>query len=231
MWVEVVFNVCYLIAVWSLVVAMLRRSNLLTPENGRVGRLFMWSFALLGLGDTGHVGFRVAAYALGGIEKNITLVGLGSLATAITVTLFYVLMVAIWKIRFNRKYGPFGGLLIATAAVRLIMLAFPVNNWGGVATPEWILYRNIPLMVQGFGVMILMLRDGLKNGDRLMRNIAFAILVSYACYMPVILISGNALVGMLMIPKTLAYLAIAIFAYRDMFRVNAQTAKNAAPGV
>jgi hypothetical protein len=31
--------------------------------------LACWAFFLLALGDTGHVGFRVAAYALGGMEK------------------------------------------------------------------------------------------------------------------------------------------------------------------
>lgn len=231
MWVEVVFNIAYLITIWALVIAMARRSGRLAPENRRVGRLFLWAFALLGLGDTGHVGFRVVAYAMGGIERNMTLVGIGMLATAITVTLFYVLMVVIWKERFNRSYGPVCWLLFAAAAARLVILAFPANNWGGAAPPDWSLYRNIPLLVQGVGVLILMLRDGLKAGDRMMRNIAYAILVSYACYTPVILFSGVPLVGMLMIPKTLAYLAVAIMAYREMYSVSALTSRRAAQSI
>lgn len=223
MWVEVVFNIAYLITIWALVIAMARRSGRLAPQNRRVGRLFLWAFALLGLGDTGHVGFRVVAYAMGGIEKNMGLVGTGMLTTAVTVTVFYVLMVAVWKERFNKSYSFFSWLLFAAAAVRLAILAFPANNWGGAAPPEWSLYRNIPLMVQGVGVLVLMLLDGLKHGDRLMRNVAYAILISYACYTPVILFSGIPLVGMLMIPKTLAYLAIAIMAYRNMFSATALT--------
>jgi hypothetical protein len=46
----------------------------------------IWAFALLALGDTGHVGFRVVAYALGGLEAHAGLVGLGALSTAYTVT-------------------------------------------------------------------------------------------------------------------------------------------------
>ena len=45
------------------------------------------------------------------------------------------------------------------------------------------------------------------------------ILVSYACYLPVILFVQQApLVGMLMIPKTIAYVAIAIIAYVALYR-------------
>ena len=45
------------------------------------------------------------------------------------------------------------------------------------------------------------------------------ILVSYACYTPVIFfVQQNPLVGMLMIPKTLAYVAIALLAYQGLWR-------------
>jgi hypothetical protein len=45
------------------------------------------------------------------------------------------------------------------------------------------------------------------------------ILVSYACYIPVVfLVQRVPLLGMLMIPKTLAYLAIGFLAYADLYR-------------
>lgn len=48
------------------------------------------------------------------------------------------------------------------------------------------------------------------------------ILVSYAFYAPVILlVQKMPLIGMLMIPKTLAYVAIAVLAYRHLFPVGA----------
>ena len=44
------------------------------------------------------------------------------------------------------------------------------------------------------------------------------ILVSYACYIPVILwVQQMPIIGMLMIPKTIAYVAIAIIAYRGLY--------------
>ena len=126
MWVEVSFNLTYLVVVWSLVIAMSRRQQRLPPADRPLARLFIWAFALLALGDTGDVGFRTLAYALGDLDATFTrfgtqvgLVGIGALATAVTVTIFYVLMVAIWRTRFDKQLGWFGYLLFATAAVRL----------------------------------------------------------------------------------------------------------------
>ncbi|MBK8050455.1 MAG: hypothetical protein IPK16_27150 [Anaerolineales bacterium] len=104
MWVEVSFNILYLVVIWALVAAMFVRRNQVAPENQQVARLFRWAFFLLALGDTGHVGFRVIDYAdgsLGGtmalFGRPVNMVGLGALATAITVTFFYVLVLMIWQ--------------------------------------------------------------------------------------------------------------------------------------
>ena len=76
MWVEVTFNVAYLIVIWGLVIVMLRRRHELEPETRKTADLVTWAFGSLALGDTGHVGFRVWAYAAGGLESSITIAGL-----------------------------------------------------------------------------------------------------------------------------------------------------------
>ena len=54
--------------------------------------------------------------------------------------------------------------------------------------------------------------------DRPLFTVGGLILVSYAFYAPVILFVQEApLVGMLMIPKTLAYVAMAVVGYRALF--------------
>jgi hypothetical protein len=159
MWIEVAFDTVYLIVVWGLVVAMFRRRSVVRPDDRRVPKLTMIAFTLLALGGTGHVGFRVVAYAIGDVSPQLSLLGmpfglrgLGTLATAITVTLFYVLMLAIWRSHFNRQYGPFEHLLLASALVRLLLLALPVNQWDSPVPPQpWSMIRNLPLLVQGLG--------------------------------------------------------------------------------
>ncbi len=145
----------------------------------------------------------------------MTLVGLGALSTAVTVTLFYVAVLVIWRQRFAKPYGWFGAVLFAAAAVRLLLMALPQNHWGRITPPwPWSLYRNLPLMAQGLGVAYLILRDAWAADDRLFKRVGALILVSYAFYMPVIFFVRQApLLGTLMIPKTLAYVGIAGLAY------------------
>ena len=61
MWIEIAFNVLYLVVIWGLVIAMTVNRERVASENRRVADLARWMFFLLALGDTGHVGFRVLA--------------------------------------------------------------------------------------------------------------------------------------------------------------------------
>ena len=220
--IEIVFNISYLIAIWALVVLMLRRLKTVSKEDTAIARLFILAFALLALGDTGHVGFRVIAYARGGLEANPGLVGVGALSTAVTVTVFYMLVVFIWQVRFKKPLGWFGWLILAAGLIRLGVLMFPQNQWEALVAPYgWSLLRNSFLVVQGLGVMVLILRDSRSAGDSTFPWIGNMIALSYLFYTPVILWSAAVpLLGMLMIPKTCAYVAIAIIAYRALWNKN-----------
>ena len=226
MWIEVIFNTLYLITIWGLVIAMLRREPGLPEAHRPLRRLLTWAFVLLAFGDTGHVGFRILAYLQGDLSTTVSLlghsvglVGLGSFFTAYTVTIFYMLVLLMWKTRFKRQLGAFGWFLLASGVARLVIMAFPQNQWSSLVPPfGWSMARNIPLMIQGLGAAVLILQDAVRTDDRVFHDIAICILASYAFYIPVILFVQVApLVGMLMIPKTLAYVAIAIIGYRSLF--------------
>lgn len=227
-WTETVFNIGYLIVVWWLVISMIKRRELVDAQDQRVAALIMWAFFLLGLGDIGHVGFRVVAFALGGLDAAISLFGreikiapMGALATAITFTFFYVVLIMIWRERFDKCYGVLGNLLFVLAAVRLIIMALPANNWNSLQPPhEWSIIRNIPLMLMQLGSAYLIMRDGLREGDKTFVWMAIMVIVSFICYAPVIFLQQRVpLIGMLMIPKTIAYLVIAFLGFFKYYRV------------
>jgi hypothetical protein len=222
MWIEVGFNISYLLVVWSIVTVMVLQRSRVSVADQAVAQRMRWAFALLALGDTGHVGFRVVAYLTGGLQAHPALVGLGALSTAYTVTIFYMLVLDIWRLRFQRKLGWFGWSLIAAGVVRLVVMAFPQNQWTQVLPPYgWALFRNAFLVIQGVGVMVLILRDALRQKDTIFVWIGAMIALSFAFYTPVILWSETIpLLGMLMIPKTCAYVAVALIAYRAMYAQN-----------
>ena len=229
-WMEIAFNLLYLLAIWWLVFAMRQRLPFVAAADQKIGRYFIWAFGLLALGDTGHVGFRVLAYAQGSLEASYSLggmqlglVGLGALSTSITVTFFYVLVLLIWQERYQQSFGWFGMLLIISAAIRLMVMALPGNQWNSVVPPQPIsLVRNLFLTFSGLGVAALILRDSSAAGrasDRPFAWVGICILVSFAFYIPVILfVQVMPVIGMLMIPKTLAYVAIALIGYQTVFR-------------
>jgi len=226
MWVEVIFNLGYLLAIYWLVWQMFRKQSQIPDPQNQITRPFIWAFLLLALGDTGHVGFRVVAYATGGLEKTVSLlgqevglVGMGALSTAITVTFFYILVLVVWSRRFEKPFGWFGILLIVAGIGRLVYMGLPVNDWNSVVpTQPYSLYRNLFLVIQGLGVAFLILRDAQAEKDRTFYWIGICILLSYGFYIPVILfVQQVPAIGMLMIPKTLAYVAIAVIGNRSLF--------------
>ena len=223
---ESLFNVLYLGVIWTLVYLMTRHMPEVAEKDRSVAGLFKVAFILLAAGDTGHVGFRVLGYLLGGLDTQVnvlgsmmSLAGLGTLTTSFTVTLFYMILVYVWQKRYQKQNHGFSSLLLASGLVRLVMMALPGNDWAAVVPPQPMsIYRNIPLIIQGIGVIGLFLYSGYKHDDRTFRSIGWWIVVSFAFYLPVIFFAQQVpLLGMLMIPKTCAYLVIAWIAYRDLW--------------
>ncbi len=227
-WMESIFNIAYLIAIWWLVWRMYTRQPRLPAGRRQQTKPFLWAFTLLAIGDTGHVGFRVLAFSLGGLDQTVRifgrqygLVGAGALSTAITITFFYMLLLVAWSRRFAEPYDWFTYLLLLAGFARLGYMALPVNQWGSPVPPQpYSLYRNLFLVVQGLGVAYLILKDAAREKDRTYLWVGICILISFAFYLPVILfVQQVPLIGMLMIPKTLAYVAIAAIVYRNLFKI------------
>ena len=227
MYSELIFNILYLAIIWYLVIRMRTKPVRPFEEDSRIPRYFFYAFLLLAIGDTGHVGFRLIAYALGGLESavnifgyDLPLVGAGALSTAITVTFFYMFLVVIWKLRFKEKnYGAYFGFQFL-GLVRLVLMAFPQNEWANVVPPsEWSLYRNLPLTIIGFGLATHILMSNWRNRERFYFWLAGLIYASFIFYLPVVLyIQKVPLLGMLMIPKTIAYVWMAALVYRNYYK-------------
>ena len=226
-WFEIFFDIAYLIAVWYLVFLMTKYFQSVNSQDRGVASLIRLAFILLAAGDTGHVGFRVLAVLLGGpnteaviLGTRMSLIGVGMLTTAYTITLFYMLLVYVWKMRFNQAFNWFTNLLLSAGVLRLILMALPSNEWGSLVPPQPMsLYRNLPLLFQGVGIIFLILNSTYKSQDNTFKLIGWMIALSYAFYIPVILFAQQIpLIGMLMIPKTCAYLVIAWIAYRGLWR-------------
>jgi len=217
---EILFNIFYLVFIWFIVFLMIKNFSRVSNSLKKISSLIRLAFIFLAVGDTGHVGFRVIAYLTGGLEKSSDLVGIGMLATAVTVTFFYMLMVYIWSEQFGKKIGWVGLTMLAAGFIRLIIMFLPGNEWGSIVPPQPMgIIRNLPLIYQGLGIMILLFRDSAKTKNKPFLKISWMIFLSYLFYIPVILFADKVpLLGLLMIPKTCAYLAVAVIAYNYFWK-------------
>ena len=67
----------------------------------------------------------------------------------------------------------------------------------------------------GLIIIVIYTRESRRANDRVFRFMPLAVALSFGFYLPVVLFSGVApMVGILMIPKTMAYVWIVLMAWR-----------------
>ena len=211
---ETIFDIIYLSLVLIMGFKMIKNS-----KNGSVTRLFGIMSLILGFGDAFHLIPRSYGLLTTGLDANVVALGIGKLITSITMTIFYMILYYVWKKRYNVS-----GKNIITASIlslgvlRIILCFLPQNQWTSSDAPlNWGIYRNIPFVVMGIILIILFFKSAKVNRDRTFSNMWLAITLSFALYIPVVLFSKiYPLTGMLMIPKTVAYVWIVFMGYRTL---------------
>ena len=110
-------------------------------------------------------------------------------------------------------YTPGPAIILSTA-----FCVFPQNEWIS-KTPSltWGIYRNIPFAIMGIMIIILFYKKAKEMHDHSFRHMWLTIVLSFAFYIPVVLWADvNPLIGMLMIPKTCAYVWTVAIGYIAM---------------
>ena len=104
------------------------------------------------------------------------------------------------------------------ALVRIALCLMPQNAWTSAAAPlAWGIYRNIPFAILGGVIVVLFYRSARERQDRDFRHLWLTVVLSFACYIPVVLFADAVpMVGMLMVPKTCAYIWTVLIGYQAM---------------
>ena len=213
---ETLFDAVYLTLVITLGVLMIRGSR-----GGSQFRLFGIMAVVLGAGDAFHLIPRAAALCTTGLENYAAALGLGKWITSVTVTVFYVLLYYVWRRRYRVKGK--GGLTAAVyllAGLRIVLCMMPQNRWLSADAPlAWGIWRNIPFALLGLLMIVLFYRGARERRDRSFRWMWLTIALSLGFYIPVVLWADvSPVIGMLMIPKTCAYVWTVLIGYRAMGR-------------
>ena len=214
--IEIPFDLLYLISVVTFGLWMILHSG-----DSRQHRLFGIMAVVLGCGDAFHLVPRVIALATTGMQDYTVPLGLGKLVTSITMTIFYVILYQVWRLRYHVT-GRRGltAAVVLLAAVRILLCLMPQNQWTSAVQPlSWGILRNLPFAVLGGLLIVLFYQEIRRTGDQSWKLMPQMIAVSFACYIPVVLWAEIVpAVGMLMLPKTCAYLAIVVMGLQDLRR-------------
>lgn len=172
---------------------------------------------LLGCGDAFHLIPRCYALWTTGLEANAAALGIGKLITSVTMTVFYFLLYKVWKEYFqvphcNKRDGVMWGL----AVFRIVLCLLPQNQWLSYHQPLLMgILRNIPFAILGGLLVWMFIQQEKRTGKHAFHWMPLAIILSFGFYLPVVLWSSQfPLVGILMIPKTLAYVWVVVMGYQ-----------------
>ena len=158
-------------------------------KSGSQFKLFGLMAVVLGAGDSFHLVPRALALCTTGLENYAVPLGLGKWITSITMTVFYVLL-----------------------------CMMPQNQWLTNKSPlTWGILRNVPFALLGLLIIVLFYRSAKDHSDKAFRWMWLTIVLSFGFYIPVVLWADvNPLIGMLMIPKTCAYVWTVLIGYNAM---------------
>lgn len=213
---EAIFDACYL--TFDLIAGILffvfSKGNALFVLYG------ILTLTLCG-GDAFHLVPRIIRAGCGSSEKINRQLGIGLQVSSITMTVFYIILLYIWKLTFPEISAPVAieAIIWISAVIRIVICFLPQNNWcGEEGNLKLSIIRNAVFAVTGIGVIILYAISGNANDYHMTRMVA-AIIISFGCYLPVTLFSKKMpKIGLLMIPKTCAYIWVIVMGLQLLFR-------------
>lgn len=211
---ETLFDIVYLITVVTLGVLMIRKG-----KQNKQYLLFGIMAVTLGLGDSFHLVPRAYALCTTGLQDYTVALGIGKWITSITMTIFYVILYYVWRLCYQvQGKNGYTILVYILAIIRIVLCMFPQNGWTSADAPiSWGIIRNVPFALLGLMIIILFYQSAKEKQDTAFRFMWLTIVLSFAFYIPVVLwADAIPLIGMLMIPKTCAYVWTVWIGYSDM---------------
>jgi hypothetical protein len=206
---EAAFEILYLLIGFAAALYMLikgfNRTDLFGTGMGSSLLIFGVGAFFLVLGDSFHLIPRIGEAF--GKPRNVRVIGIGNAITSITITIFYYFFC--FAVASEIEGGFPDGTETAVsilAAVRIFICILPINQWTSESpSQKYSIIRNIPLIAIGaIAVVLCFMTDGFFS-------IGIAVILSFVFYIPVVLFAHkNKKIGILMLPKTAAYIYILI---------------------
>ena len=223
---ETVFDILYLVTLLILACVLLFQPHSAGSMRWELGCLAL----VLAIGDTCHLSTRIRAMWWNTTSDHAAALGLGKMASSVTMTLFYLGLWHIGTVFYEVHSIPLNTLVVFLAVARILLCLLPQNKWiSSEKQPDtnlltqskihsWTqskiqIWRNLPFFFLGLAVMMIFLTGSLMKpyGPSFLWA---AVLISFAFYLPVVLFAGKyPKLGMLMLPKSCVYIVIILMGF------------------
>ncbi len=131
---ETLFDIFYLTSVITLGILMASRK-----QAQKQYRLFGIMAILLGFGDAFHLIPRAFALWTTGLENHAFSLGMGKLITSITMTIFYVILYHVWRMRYHiTEQKGLTAVIYLLAFLRIILCLCPPRTLGQAPLPPYL---------------------------------------------------------------------------------------------
>ena len=200
---ESAFDILYLLIALAAGIRLLRR------RKNRAVWLIGWAVLILGAGDAFHLVPRVLNFFLPG--DFTAALGIGKLVTSATMTVFYVLMYAVYRQVYRvRGKSALGTWILVLAAVRIGLCLMPQNAWlTNQGSVLWGVIRNVPFVILG-GIIAMLYFQKRREVPEL-KGTWLLVTLSFLFYIPVAVAAPLVpMLGMLMLPKTVCYILLIV---------------------
>ncbi len=209
---EPLFDIGYLGFVIALGIRLLLEKN-------KSAKGFGLMALLLGLGDAFHLIPRVISNLSPlGFAGFTAALSWGEFVTGITMTIFYVLYYHYYKAQSgdtdnNKKYA-----IYLLAALRIGSMLLPQNGWGTEGSYIFGIVRNVPFALMG--LLLIAWTWPLRKHEAFVQH---SVLIALSFFFYIVVVLGARfmpLLGLLMIPKTIAYVLLVWAGYKYFVKKN-----------
>lgn len=208
--VKFAFNALFLGIIWTMVYFMYKRKKLVCYKERLTVRSILAGFSILALGTTLYAIFNILAYIMGSAGPGVAFEKAAGVMNLLTITLFLLTMLFAFKYHFGKGFDFSLLILMGLGVLRLVTVIFMYQ--------EMKILGNIFLILLGLGVILLMLKESFEKGDHIFAKIGILLLLYIICSIPMLFFLENENLNMLLIlPKVLAILAIALISIKELF--------------
>lgn len=228
-WATAIVSALYLIGAWTIAALM----ALFLWRFPTARRTLIWPFLavlILAAGDSFHTIPRIyhtvtgqpLPLALTWFGRPWDWLAFGLVISSITMSIFYFFIFQYCQERQGISWNLWSWVILGLLIFRLGLIPCPLNGWEGDAAPGWRIYRNIPFTLMGLMVIVALFRDAQSLSGRerrFLEAIAWCLIISFATYWVTVLGAKQyPVLGVMMLPKTIAYLVAIILLYQLEFQ-------------